>query len=57
MFPASCNGVVGVKPTVGMTSRRGVIPEASSLDTVGTFGRTVADATVLLDAIAGEDGG
>ncbi|KAK5630596.1 hypothetical protein RRF57_006311 [Xylaria bambusicola] len=52
IFPADRNAVVGIKPTVGLTSTRGVIPEASSMDTVGTFGRSVEDATIVLDIIA-----
>lgn len=52
MFPADRNAVVGIKPTVGLTSTKGVIPEAPSLDTVGTFGRTVEDATIVLEIIA-----
>ncbi|HEX6540446.1 MAG TPA: amidase [Ktedonobacterales bacterium] len=55
LCPASMNGVVGIKPTVGLTSRSGVIPIAHSQDTVGPFGRTVADAALLLGAMAGED--
>lgn len=55
MFPADRNGVVELKPTVGLTSRRGIIPESKSLDTVGTFGRTVEDEAIALDAIAGID--
>ncbi len=50
--PASVNGVVGFKPTVGVTSRAGVIPLAHSQDTVGTIGRTVADAATLLGVMA-----
>ncbi|KAI9668015.1 MAG: hypothetical protein M1821_000835 [Bathelium mastoideum] len=53
--PAQINGVVGIKPTVGLTSRAGVIPISESLDTVGTFGRTVLDAVHGLNAIVGED--
>jgi amidase len=49
--PASACGVVGIKPTVGLTSRAGVIPIAASQDTVGPHGRTVADAVAVLDAI------
>lgn len=49
--PASINGVVGIKPTVGLTSRAGVIPISENMDSVGTFGRTVVDAVVGLDAI------
>ena len=55
LCPASVNGVVGIKPTVGLTSRAGVIPISHSQDTVGPFGRTVADAAVLLGAIADLD--
>lgn len=53
--PASINGVVGIKPTVGLTSRAGVIPISKSMDTVGSFGRTVADAVHGLNAIVGID--
>jgi amidase len=55
LSPAATNGVVGIKPTVGLTSRSGVIPIAQSQDTVGPFGRTVADAAILLGAITGID--
>jgi amidase len=55
LCPASANGVVGIKPTVGLSSRAGVIPIAHSQDTVGPFGRTVADAAALLGAITGVD--
>ncbi|KAI0012980.1 amidase [Xylariaceae sp. FL0662B] len=51
VLPADRNGIVGIKPTVGLTSREGVIPESHNFDTVGTFGRTVADAALALDAI------
>ena len=53
--PASINGVVGIKPTVGLTSRAGVIPIAHSQDSVGPFGRTVADAAATLGALTGLD--
>ncbi len=53
--PASASGVVGIKPTVGLTSRAGVIPIAHSQDTVGPFGRTVADVAVILGALTGVD--
>ena len=53
--PASINGVVGIKPTVGFTSRKGVIPISENMDTVGPFGRTVADAVHGLNAIMGID--
>jgi amidase len=53
--PAERNGVVGIKPTVGLTSRAGVIPESEHQDTVGTFGKTVRDAAYAFDAIYGID--
>ena len=53
--PAERNAIVGIKPTVGLTSRAGVVPESEHQDTVGTFGRTVRDATYALDAIYGLD--
>ena len=55
LCPSSINGVVGIKPTVGLTSRAGVIPIAHSQDTVGPFGRTVSDAAAVLNAITGAD--
>lgn len=54
--PAKINGVVGIKPTVGLTSRSGIVPISDTFDTVGAFGRTVADAVHGLDAIVGADG-
>jgi amidase len=53
--PASVNGVVGLKPTVGLVSRGGIIPIAASQDTAGPIGRTVADVAALLGAMAGVD--
>ncbi len=53
--PAAASGVVGLKPTVGLTSRAGVIPIAHSQDTVGPMARSVADAAAVLGAIAGPD--
>jgi amidase len=53
--PASVNGVVGFKPTLGLVSRRGIVPIAHSQDTAGPMTRSVADAAILLDAIAGSD--
>ncbi|MBV8818852.1 MAG: hypothetical protein JO022_10885, partial [Acidobacteriaceae bacterium] len=49
--PANANGVVGIKPTVGLTSRAGVVPISHTQDTVGVHGRTVADAAVVLGII------
>lgn len=53
--PAGANAVVGIKPTVGLTSRAGVIPIAHSQDTVGPFGRTVGDAAAVLGILTGID--
>jgi amidase len=49
--PANASGVVGIKPTVGLTSRAGVVPISHTQDTVGPHGRTVADAAVALGVI------
>jgi len=53
--PASVNGIVGVKPTVGLVSRSGIIPISHSQDTAGPLARTVRDAAILLSALAGVD--
>jgi amidase len=52
LCPASINGVVGVKPTLGLVSRDGIVPIAPSQDTAGPLARTVADAALLLEAMA-----
>lgn len=53
--PATINGVVTIKPTVGLVSRDGIIPISSSQDTAGPLARTVSDAVYLLMAMTGED--
>src|SRR5690348_15967174 len=53
--PASACGIVGLKPTYGLVSRRGVFPLSFTLDHVGPLTRTVVDCALLLDAIAGHD--
>jgi aspartyl-tRNA(Asn)/glutamyl-tRNA(Gln) amidotransferase subunit A len=55
--PASACGIVGLKPTYGLVSRRGVFPLSFTLDHVGPLARTVADAAALLETIAGHDPG
>jgi amidase len=53
--PSSVNGLVGIKPTLGLVSRRGIVPIAHSQDTAGPIARSVADAAVLLAAMCGPD--
>ena len=53
--PASCCGIVGLKPTYGLVSRRGVFPLSFTLDHVGPMTRTVTDNAMLLEVIAGHD--
>ncbi|HET7698576.1 MAG TPA: amidase [Vicinamibacterales bacterium] len=53
--PSGANALVGIKPTLGLVSRAGIVPIAHSQDTAGPMTRTVADAALLLGAIAGED--
>lgn len=53
--PASVNSVVGIKPTVGLVSRAGIIPISQTQDTAGPLARTVRDAAILLNALAGPD--
>jgi amidase len=53
--PSSANGIVGIKPTVGLLSRTGIIPISHSQDTAGPMARTVTDAAILLTALTGVD--
>ncbi len=53
--PASVNGLVGLKPTVGLVSRSGIIPISSTQDTAGPMGKTVKDVAILLNAMIGVD--
>lgn len=53
--PASTNGIVGIKPTVGLVSRSGIVPISATQDTAGPMARTVRDAVVVLGLIAGVD--
>ena len=53
--PSTANGLVGIKPTLGLVSRAGIIPIAHSQDTAGPMARTVADAATLLGVLAGAD--
>jgi amidase len=53
--PASVNGLVGIKPTVGLLSRSGIIPISITQDTAGPMARTVKDAAILLSVLAGVD--
>lgn len=55
--PASVNGIVGIKPTVGLVSRSGIIPISKTQDTAGPMAKTVTDAAILLGAMAGLDQG
>jgi amidase len=53
--PSTCCSIVGIKPTLGLVSRAGIVPIAHSQDTAGPMARTVADAAVLLGALTGVD--
>ena len=53
--PSAINGIVGIKPTVGLVSRAGIVPISHTQDTAGPMARTVRDAAILLSAIAGMD--
>jgi amidase len=55
LSPASANAVVGIKPTLGLVSRSGIVPISYSQDTAGPIARTVADAAALLGGISGPD--
>ena len=55
LCPSHTNGIVGIKPTVGLLSRTGIIPISHSQDTAGPMARTVADAAILLGALTGVD--
>lgn len=55
LSPGSSNGVVGIKPTVGLVSRTGILPITADQDTAGPLARTVTDAAILLGQIAGHD--
>jgi amidase len=55
LSPSSVNGIVGIKPTVGLVSRSGVIPISHTQDTAGPMARTVRDAAILLGVLAGTD--
>ncbi len=55
--PSAVNGIVGIKPTLGLISRSGIIPIAHSQDTPGPMARTVRDAAILLNVLVGPDPG
>ncbi|MGH8031456.1 MAG: amidase [Luteimonas sp.] len=55
LCPSAVNGLVGIKPTVGLVSRDGILPISHSQDTAGPMARSVADAAILLTAMAGRD--
>ena len=55
LSPSSSNSIVGLKPTVGLISRSGIVPISSTLDTAGPMTKTVMDNAILLDAVVGED--
>ena len=57
LSPANANGIVGIKPTVGLVSRDGIIPITADQDTAGPITRTVTDAAILLGVLAGFDSG
>jgi amidase len=55
LSPGSSNGIVGIKPTVGLVSRHGILPITADQDTAGPLARTVTDAAIMLSEIAGND--
>ncbi|WP_231743035.1 amidase family protein [Winogradskyella endarachnes] len=55
LSPASQNSVVGLKPTIGLVSRAGIVPISSTLDTAGPIAKSVSDIAIVLDAISGYD--
>ena len=55
LCPAAANGIVGLKPTLGLVSRAGIVPISHNQDTAGPMARSVADAAALLSVIAGSD--
>lgn len=55
LCPAATNGIVGIRPTLGLVSRTGIVPLASTQDTAGPMARTVRDAAILLSAMAASD--
>src|SRR5207237_7759011 len=57
LSPANANSLVGIKPTLGLVSRAGIVPIAASQDTAGPLARTVADAALLLGAVTAVDAG
>ncbi|MGH8157562.1 MAG: amidase [Rhodanobacter sp.] len=57
LCPAAMNGIVGIKPTLGLVSRRGIVPISHNQDTAGPLARSVADAAAVLSVIAGSDPG
>jgi amidase len=54
-YPAKQNGIVGIKPTMGLVSRHGNVPTTNTLDTIGPMARSVTDAAIVLGTIAGWD--
>ena len=55
MCPSNANGIVGIKPTVGLWSRTGIIPISYTQDTAGPMARTLKDACILLGVVTGID--